>query len=198
MPFESRARSVRGKSSAAVPVTAAASARAHRVPPGRGTARAAGRPAAAACNSAAAGSGPTARRPRLAGAVAGDSRRLLIGLALARIDADREHRPAEPALHGRSRTWAGRGGGELAQPGAVESGIVGVEHAFGERDGLAAEAADLLQALDPAGERAHHRAAHFIRGRAGADEIGDHGVEPARDRVGVLARLHVDLDLEHG
>ena len=84
--------------------------------------------------------------------------------------------------------------GELLEPGAVEIGIVGVEHALGEGDRLAAEAADLLEALD------RGRTASRITARRTSSAVGPVRTKSAmisssraRHRVGVLARLHVDL-----
>ena len=136
-------------------------------------------------------------RRHVAGEVAGgvSAARFLIGLALAGIDPQRIDRAGQPALH---RGAHGRRSlrGKRLQAVAVEIGIVGVERPFGERDGLAAEAADLLEAADAAGDGGGDVALHLVGGRAFGDEAANDFVEPARDRVGIGARLQVDLDLE--
>ncbi len=52
----------------------------------------------------------------------------------------------------------------------VEVGVADEDLALGQRDGLAAEAADLLEAADAAGDLARRGAAHFILGRAVGDD----------------------------
>ena len=52
-------------------------------------------------------------------------------------------------------------------------GVVGVERAFGKRDRLAGEAADLLETANAARNLADDHTLHFVRCRAVANEIGD-------------------------
>ncbi len=123
------------------------------------------------------------------------SSRLFISLALAGLDPKRIDRAGQPTLH-RLAHLRRRDLGELFEPGTIEVRIVGIERALGQGDGLATEAADLLEPLDPAGQGAHHGALNLIFGWAVGDEFGDDVVEPAGNRIGVLTGFHVDLDLE--
>src|SRR3712207_2390012 len=112
-----------------------------------------------------------------------------VGRTIARLEPDRERGATEPLLH--RGADVGRCGRRVAlQRLLVEIGIARIDLAFGERDGLAAEAADLLEAADPPGDVLGRGAAHFVLGRPAGDILGEDLVEPPLDQLGVDARLH--------
>ncbi len=118
-----------------------------------------------------------------------------VRLPLTGIDAHGDDGTRQPRAHGRPHGGGGDGG-IGRHLGAVKARIVGVEHAFGQNHGLAAEAAGRLQRLHALRQLAGDHARDLVFRRPGGDEVRDDGVQPARDRVDVLPRLHVHSDLE--
>ena len=95
-----------------------------------------------------------------------------------------------------ARDLGRRDRGVLGQLLLVVVRIVRIELALGQRDALAV-AADLLEALDAAARRS------WVATRATSSSVGPLAMKSAMissrrraDRGGVLARLHVDRDVE--
>jgi hypothetical protein len=122
-------------------------------------------------------------------------RRLDVGRAIAGLQPHVEGRAAQPLLHGRLDLLRRRGR-ILLQCALVEVAVAGIDLALGQRDGLAAEAADLLQPADPPGHVAGGGAAHLVLGRAIGQELGQDLVEASVDHRRIDAGLDGDVDLE--
>ena len=120
----------------------------------------------------------------------------VFAFALARFEDQRHPRAGHPALH-RGLNFTRRQRGEDFQLVGEIIGIVGQHFAGGQSDGLAAETADLFEATDRAGDGAGSGTAHFVFGRAGADEIGDQFVEALFHDRRIDARARSGTDIEN-
>ncbi len=118
-----------------------------------------------------------------------------VGRPLARLQLDRQGRAGQPLLHRRLH-FGRRDSGIGRQRLFVEVAIMGEGLAFRQRDGLAAEIADLLERTDSSANLVQSRALHFGLGRPFGNILGNQLVEPFFHQRRVDARLHHRLDEE--
>ena len=130
------------------------------------------------------------------GCAALDRRRFLIGIALTRIDTDRENGTGQPLLH-RCAHALRRYGTQALQPGLEIGRVPRIEFPRCQDAGLAGEAADAIQPGDLPGNLAHRHAIDFILGRSILDKVSDQRIETRRHGIRIGGRRDIDDHAEH-